>query len=236
MENNNNHILDTNIILGMVLPNDDSYENAKKYLELDYRPYVSTTSYKEAEEKIVKIRKLSLNINEYIKNYSIENNINLLNIPKIRLIVKNNFLNQFKNKKYPVSLSEKGFEQIVTNFFNNYENEITLVLISQNNDELSKLIKETFRESNVNLDYFISEQTCITFYSDGGKVDPLEKIGIHKKDAILLDEAYQLHLTLDEPVNFITFDSEVLELKTDVSTVIQNVTVSNPIEFIVYNN
>ena len=59
-----------------------------------------------------------------------------------------------------------------------------------------------------------------------------KKINAHQKDAILLDEAYHLHLTLNEPVNFITFDSDVLSLKNKIHAKIsKKLTVSSPIEF-----
>ncbi len=54
------HMLDTNIILSSVLPNDKHKENVERYLKKEFLRYISNTSCKEAENKILIIKRLSL--------------------------------------------------------------------------------------------------------------------------------------------------------------------------------
>lgn len=228
---NKHHMLDTNVILAMVLPDDNSFEDAKEYLKTAYYRYISQNTKKEAEEKITNIRKISINLSNFIQDYSLENNINYLKIDKDKFNAKKSFLDKYKNKKLPINMPPDRFDDFVEDFFNIHDNEITLILINNDNEELNDLIRDSFSENIINLNDFVDKYYQITFVSSGCKVEEFKKIDAHKKDAILLDEAY-LHLTLDEPVNFITFDSEVLSLKDKIHAKIsKNLTVSSPIEF-----
>ena len=48
----NLHFLDTNIILAMVLPNDNSFEESELYLSKNYQRHISNTACLESKEKI----------------------------------------------------------------------------------------------------------------------------------------------------------------------------------------
>ena len=232
MTNNNHHMLDTNVILAMVLPGDNGFEDAEEYLKTAYTRYISQNTKDEAEKKITNIRKISLNLSNFIKKYSLENNINYLKIDKDKFHAKKSFLDKFKDKRLPINMPPDRFEDFVKEFFNNNDNEITLVLINNDNQDLNDLIRDSFSENIVNLNDFVGKYYQITFVSSGSKVEDFKNINAHQKDAILLDEAYHLHLTLNEPVNFITFDSDVLSLKNKIHTKIsKKLTVSSPIEF-----
>ena len=64
------------------------------------------------------------------------------------------------------------------------------------------------------------------------KYDSLRAIQIDKTDAILLEESYHLHLSLDEIIFFITFDKNILESKSKIKEILtQNVCVSHPNQF-----
>jgi len=237
MQSNQHHLLDTNIILAMVLPKDNSFKDTKKYLETEYIRYISENATDEAETKISNIQIISLEISEFIKNYSINNNLNYLRMDKQKFEIKKQYLDKYKSKNLPINIPQDRFNDLVVDFFNYNEDEITTVLITNNNKNLNKLIINAFKENIINLNDFINKYYQIAFVSSGAKVEDFKKIGAHKKDAILLDETYHLHLTLHKPVNFITFDSDVLDLKKNIHSLISNdITVSSPKEFISKNN
>ena len=160
--------------------------------------YISENTKNEAENKIKNIRKVSFDISEHVKDYSLETPINYLNMNKERLIAKQNFLDKFENKKLPVHMPKKRFHKLVNKLFDTFEND---------NKELNDLIIDSFIGDIHDLNDFINNNRCITFVSSRLKVEKFKELGAHKTDAILLDEAYHLHLMLKEPVNFITFDS-----------------------------
>ena len=147
-------------------------------------------------------------------------------------MLKPSFLNKFNDKKIPGNMPRERFYNLINDLFNNFENEITFILIENDNQELNDLIRDTFIENNINLQNLINKYYCITFVSSGSKVSDFEQIGAHKKESILLDEAYHLQLSLGSPMNFMTFDSDVLGLKDEIhNNISKNVTVSSPIEF-----
>ncbi len=221
----------------MVLPNDNSFEDAKKYLETEYLRYISENVNDEAETKITNIQIISLEISEFIKNYSLNNNLNYLKMDKQKFEIKKQYLDTYKSGNLPINMPEDRFNDLVVDFFNFNNDEITTVLITNNNTNLNKLIINAFKENIINLNDFVDKYYQISFVSSGAKVEDFKKIGAHKKDAILLDEMYHLHLTLNKPVNFITFDSDVLDLKNNIHTTISNdITISSPAEFISKNN
>ena len=237
MTSNKHHMLDTNIILAMILAKDNSFEDAKKYLESNYLRYISENASDEAETKISNIQIISLEISEFIKNYSDNNYLNFLKLKKEKLEIKKQYLNKYKNKKLPINMPQNRFNDLVFNFFNLNDDEINAVLLTNNNQNLNKLIISSFNKNIINLNDFVNKYYQITFVSSGAKLNDFKNIGAHKKDAILLDEAYHLHLTLNKPVNFITFDADVIDLNDNIhSKISKEVTVSNPIEFIPITN
>lgn len=231
------HYLDTNIILAMALIGDDCFEDAEKYLNQKYHTFVSTTACNEAEQKIDNIKRISLKIANFIYEYSLNNEIDIVKIDHFRYKIEKSFLKQYSDEEYPENLKRTKFIEIVQEFFKVNQNEINELLIINNNGKLFSEIKNTFKINKSNLYNFIDENNCISFINCGSKINDFEKIGAHKKDAILLDESYHLHLTLNEPVRFITFDSDIIDLKDKIhDTISKEVTVSSPIEFIPTRN
>jgi len=226
------HFLDTNIILAMVLPDDSSYEKSKEYLDYLCSRYISNTVCSESKNKIRKIRRISLKISDYAKKYSMNHQINPLKMDKNLFEVEKNFLKQYKNNPFPEDLKKEKFDDLVSGFFSEYKFEISNILISGDNEELNDNIISSFRISNRKLFNFLNNYTCITFIENMTKYDSLRAIQIDKTDAILLEESYHLHLSLDEIIFFITFDKNILESKSKIKEILtQNVCVSHPNQF-----
>lgn len=62
-------------------------------------------------------------------------------------------------------------------------------------------------------------------------------MGLSNKDGILVDESYYLSITLNDAVNFITFDKGILKFKNQIfKSLSQSVIVSSPMEFVSVNN
>lgn len=216
----------------MVLPDDSTYEKNKEYLDYDCSRYISDTVCSESKNKIRKIRRISLKISEYAKNYSMNHQINPLNIDKNLYKVKNEFLKQYKDNPFPEDLKKERFDELVSNFFIEYDFEISNILISGNNEDLDDDIISSFRCSNAKLLNFLDNYPCITFIANRSKYSSLREIEIDKTDAILLEESYNLHISLNEIIFFITFDKHNLESKTEIEEIItQNIRISHPKQF-----
>ena len=229
MNNNEIHFLDTNIVLAMVLPDDSNYEKSKDYLNYKCLRYISNTAILESKNKINKIRRISLRISEYAKEYSMTHQINPMIMEKNLFKVKKEFLKQYKNNPFPEDLKKEKFDEIVSEFFIEYESEIKNILINGNNKDLDKVIKSSSRSSKDTLFNFLNKYQCITFIENMSKYDSLSEINIHKNDAILLEESYNLHLTLNEIIFFITLDKGILESKNKIEEIFtQNICVSHP--------
>ncbi len=167
-----------------------------------------------------------------MKNY-----INYIQIDKSRYIAKKTFLNNFKGHDVNINLPEDKFKNLVDDLFNNYNNEISNAMIKIDNDELNKIIRSSFRKDISNLNNFLEDNICITFVSKGVHEEDFKNIGIHKKDAELLYQAYILHLILDSPINFVTVDKGILELKNKIlNDITSSIVVFDPIEFVSVNN
>ena len=204
----------------MVLPDDSSYEKSKEYLDYLCSRYISNTVCSESKNKIRKIRRISLKISDYAKKYSMNHQINPLKMDK----------NLFEVEKE--DLKKEKFDDLVSGFFSEYKFEISNILISGDNEELNDNIISSFRISNRKLFNFLNNYTCITFIENMTKYDSLRAIQIDKTDAILLEESYHLHLSLDEIIFFITFDKNILESKSKIKEILtQNVCVSHPNQF-----
>lgn len=216
----------------MVLPDDSSYEKSKEYLEYNCLRYISNTVCSESKNKIRKIRRISLKISEYAKKYSMNHQINPLNMGKNLFKVKNEFLKQYEGNPFPEDLKKENFDKLVSNFFIEYDFEINNILISGDNEDLDDNIISSFRCSNAKLLNFLDNYLCITFIKPIIKYEPLKKIKIDKTDAILLEESYHLHISLNEIIFFITFDKNILKSKTKIEEILtQNICVCHPKQF-----
>ena len=155
--------------------------------------------------------------------------INPLNNDKNLFNVKNEFLKQYKDNPFPEDLKKENFDRLVSDFFKEYDFEINNILISGDNEDLDDDIISSFRCSNAKLLNFLDKYPCITFIANRSKYSSLREIEIDKTDAILLEECYHLHRSLNRIIFFITFDKNILNSKNKIEVILtQNIQVSHP--------
>lgn len=213
----------------MVLPNDNSFEESNLYFSKNYQRYISDTACLESKEKIESIRRISLKIINFIMEYSLNNNINPLNSHKHHNIIKKEFINQYGDNEYPENIKRNRFINLVSEFFRMHETEINDLILRYDDENLSKIIKSTSKKSLNKLSRLLKKYYCITFIKNANKVKELKRIGIHNKDAILLDESYCLYLFFKELVYFITLDKDILDSHDLIKeTLNENIRVTNP--------
>ena len=182
----------------MVLPNDNSFEESEIYLSKNYQRHISNTVCLESKEKIESIRRISLKIVDFIKEYSLNNSIDPLNMQKYHRTIKNNFIKQYGDNKYPENMKRKRFINLISEFFRMHETEIDDLLLRHDDTDLSKTIKSTSRKSLEKLTIILNNYYCITFIKSGNKINQLNSIKIHNPDAKLLDESYCLQISLNK--------------------------------------
>ena len=213
----------------MVLPKDNSFEESNSYLSKRFQRYVSETARSESEEKIESIRRISLKIIDFINQYAMENSINPLNSHKHHIIIKKEFIDQYGDNDYPENMKRSRFINLVSEFFTMHETEIDDLLLRHDDQDLITIINSTSRKSLDKLSRIIDKYYCITFIKTANKINDLHSIGIHNKDAILLDESYCLHLFLKKIIYFITFDKDILEAQDSIKEVLnKNINVAHP--------
>lgn len=195
----------------MVLSNDNSFEESEIYLSKNYQRHISNTVCLESKEKIESIRRISLKIVDFIKEYSLNNSIDPLNMQRYHRTIKNTFIKQYGDNKYPENMKRKRFINLISEFFRMHETEIDDLLLRHDDKDLSKTIKSTSRKSLEKLTIILNNYYCITFIKSGNKINQLNSIKIHNPDAKLLDESYCLQISLNKIIYFITFDKDILE-------------------------
>ena len=235
--NTNYHFLDTNVVLARILNKDGSHEDAKHYFKFTSNRYISDSAKKEAEFKIDNDKRIFLDLIDFIENYAIKNNVNYSKVDKIFLNVEESFLKQYEDIKFPHNLPQERFQSLIKSFFKKFEHDINKILIEKYGEDLRKIVIETNLENFLNLKIFLDNYNSISFIESGNFVSNLEKIGLDNKDAILVDEAYYLSLTLKNSVNFVTFDTGIQKFKKDIlKAFLKRVFVSSPMEFVIMDN
>lgn len=204
----------------MVLPNDSSYEECKYYLNHDCFRYISNDVFSESKRKINKIRRISLKIIDCIEKYAKNNSVNPLKIEKHISDVKNNFLSQYDNDSFPEQLKKDKFFSLVSDLFKEYNSEINNILLTGDGNDLNNLVISSFRCCIKKLDEFLNEHICISFFTGMTKIREFEEIGIHKSDAILLEESYFLYLMLRKEIFFVTSDKDILRLNQEIRDIL----------------
>lgn len=195
----------------MVLPNDNSFEESEIYLSKNYQRYISNSICLESKEKIESIRRISLKIVDFIREYSLNHSINPLHMQRYHTTIKNNFIEQYGDNKYPENMKRKRFINLIIEFFKMHEIEINDLLLSHDDTSLSNTIISTSRKSLEKLKIILNKYYCITFIKSGNKLNQLNSIKIHNPDAKLLDEAYILQISSNKIIYFITFDKDILK-------------------------
>ena len=154
-----------------------------------------------------------------------DSNINLFNINKFLSKIKYEFINKYEDNDFPEGMEKEKFISTVNGFFMDYNDEFydSITLNSTNNlDILCNDIKKDFKLFSKRLNCFIKRFICISFLNSEKFIDSLINIGIHKSDAIILEEFYNLSQVLDEFIIFITLDKDILRLKDKIKRVFQS--------------
>lgn len=206
------HFLDSNMILAIPLRN-DNYRDCVEYYKLDYERHISNHVEKEVFSVIGRLRLISLNIFNHIKEYIISKNIPLIELDYHIYKIKNNYLNKFKNYDYAFGIGIDRFVNIVDDIFIIYydeikdtivDNDVNLSLLSSKLRNLFKIYNKTITNCMVNFDKF-------SFVNNPKIIDQLIDIGIHKSDSIILDDCYNKSMDINEEFVFITYDNKIIE-------------------------
>ncbi|MBO5150877.1 MAG: hypothetical protein J6B73_01750 [Methanobrevibacter sp.] len=187
------------MILAIPLRN-DNYRDRVEYYKLDYERHISNHVEKEVFSVIGRLRLISLNIFNHIKEYIISKNIPLIELDYHIYKIKNNYLNKFKNYDYAFGIGIDRFVNIVDDIFIIYydeikdtivDNDVNLSLLSSKLRNLFKIYNKTITNCMVNFDKF-------SFVNNPKIIDQLIDIGIHKSDSIILDDCYNKSMDINE--------------------------------------
>ncbi|MBE6510253.1 MAG: hypothetical protein E7Z74_03155 [Methanobrevibacter millerae] len=218
----NCHFLDTNVILSMILPNDNLHENTIQYFKKKYKRYLSDTVINESKRVIFKLKRIALKIISYVKLNILENSIDLLNVDTFLFRIKQNFIAQYPNSDFPEGIKMKKFISIVNQFFIEYNDDFQYSIISNdinNLEELYENIKNDYKIILKNLMKLFKKFICISFINKRKFTNALINIGIHRADAFILEEFFQLSESLHELIMFITFDKDILNLSNEINDI-----------------
>ena len=206
----------------MILPEDSSYGKATEYFKLKYKRYLSNTVIRESENVILKLKRISLKIINFVKNMISTKNIDLLKIEGFLDKIKRSFVKQYGDNDFPEGIKKERFINIVNEFFNSYRDDFSQSILLNditNLNTLSKDINRYFKGIMVNLKVFLKKFICITFLNKTGYIGSLMEIGVHSSDAIILDEFYCLSKHLNELIIFITLDKDIFRLSGKINQV-----------------
>lgn len=235
MVESNYHFLDTNIVLAVILPNDGSESESRKYFSKSrHEKYFSNTAFKEAKNVINNLRRVSLKIINCIKDYLTQNLVNSKNVNEHFEKIKELFLKRYKDDDFPENMKKEKFDNVINNFFNNYSIKIKRMLIDDERSEFntfSNEIRDAFKQLHNNFINFSDNLSCISFIGENTKLKELKDMGIHKPDNILINEAFILSSFINQIIVFITFDNGILKYYEEIIELFSSeIHVLNPME------
>lgn len=206
-----NHFLDTNMILSIAFE-DSNFDECKTYYKLKYKRYISYNVKDETLNVIERNKVIALNIISYIRNYISSNNINLSHLDSHMQKIKLEYLKQFKNQTHVYNLKKDKFLIIVRDLFNVYYDEIKKAIISNDYEleSLSLKIKDAFKKYNRKVTKCLISFEKFSFENNVNLINQLIDIGIHEKDAILVDDCHNKSIDINEKFVFITQDKGIL--------------------------
>ena len=228
------HFLDTNVILSIPLEN-KNYRDCIKYFKLDYERHISNHVKVEIFQVIARLRLISLNIFNHIKDYILSKNISLIKIDSHIHNIKSSYLHKYKDLDYVFGIEKDRFLDIVNEVFINYHDEIkdTLMHNDVNLSLLSSKLKKLFDKYDNIINKCLSNFDISSFVNNQNIVDKLIKIGIHESDSIIVDDCYNKALEINEKFVFITYDKKILESSEDAFKLLNSkVYFSKPVSFL----
>ncbi|MEE0938764.1 hypothetical protein [Methanobrevibacter sp.] len=228
------HFLDTNMILTIPLKN-DNFRECAEYYKLDYERHMSNHVEKEVFSVIERLRLISLDIFKHIKDYIISNNIPLIKIDSHIHKIKTIYLNRFKRDDYAFGIEKDRFVDIVNDVFIIYYDEIkdTIVDNDVNLNSLSSKLRNLFKMYNKTITICIANFDKFSYANNQKLIDQLIDIGIHKSDAIIVDDCYNKSKDMNEKFVFITYDNKIMECSGDAFKLLNSkVHFSKPASFL----
>ena len=226
--------LDTNMILTIPLKN-DNFRECAEYYKLDYERHMSNHVEKEVFSVIERLRLISLDIFKHIKDYIISNNIPLIKIDSHIHKIKTIYLNRFKRDDYAFGIEKDRFVDIVNGVFIIYYDEIkdTIVDNDVNLNSLSSKLRNLFKMYNKTITICIANFDKFSYANNQKLIDQLIDIGIHKSDAIIVDDCYNKSKDMNEKFVFITYDNKIMECSGDAFKLLNSkVHFSKPASFL----
>ena len=140
------------------------------------------------------------------------NTINLSHLESHMQKIKKKYLNQFKNQTHIYHIKKDKFLKIVGDLFYAYYDEIRNAIITNDLqlETLSLKIKDAFKKYNKTITRCLITFEIFSFKNNFNLIKQLIDIGIHEKDAILVDDCYNKSIDINEKFVFVTQDKGIL--------------------------
>lgn len=218
-----NHFLDTNMILSIAFE-DSNFNECKRYYKLEYKRHISYNVKKEIRTVIERMRLIANDIIRYIKEYLSSKGIKLSNLEYHIQKIKKGYIQQYKDETHVYKLKKDKFLEIVNDLFVEYIDEIKTDLICNNTqlNTLSSKIRNTFKKYNKTANKCLTSFETFSFDNNSELIDQLIDIGIHEKDAILVDDCSQISNYRNEEFVFVTNDTTIIECSFDASKLLDS--------------
>ena len=144
-------------------------------------------------------------------------------------------MNRFKRDDYAFGIEKDRFVDIVNDVFIIYYDEIkdTIVDNDVNLNSLSSKLRNLFKMYNKTITICIANFDKFSYANNQKLIDQLIDIGIHKSDAIIVDDCYNKSKDMNEKFVFITYDNKIMECSGDVFKLLNSkVHFSKPASFL----
>jgi len=207
-----NHFLDSNVIIGYII--NDLNSKYGKYFSLSFNRYGSQNVFNECEDVLNNNKNWILRFIKFIDN-QLKNKSSDLKKEIKKIIPK--IAKYFYN---PKDIMYKKVVDVLSNFSERYENKIKSVI--NGNIEFKifrKEISDAFKEARKKLIYVFDNliilkdghpRPMVDFFD---KYQKLRAMGLHKKDFILIVDAYHTNIS---KLAFLTYDSHLILLQEDI--------------------
>ena len=166
------HFLDTNILLGKILPNEDNSNSiCQLYFDHECERYISKRVENESKNVINKFRRISLKFLNHFQSYIGSNNINPMKIDSFLHYLKKEFFNKYKNEDFPEGVKKEKFNNIIEDLFDMYNTVFREEFLSYTNkiEGLKRNTIDAFKIYSKNLNILINILNNGEFYNVGGK-------------------------------------------------------------------